>query len=155
MKNSMLVRGLAALAVCTLVMPTIGSPKHPVERPLKLHATVTWIVSLADGSAVGYQVGEATHAGRFTDEVVGTWDLSTFTLISASGIATGANGDQISWKLPGSSFYVEWTGGTGRFENVTGGFNMIPQSGPFVTDGPVAGTITITATYTGLGTSTY
>lgn len=143
------------MAACALGLAALGSAKNPVERPFKIHATATWVVSLADGSAVGEQVGEATHSGRFTDEAVGSWDLSTFTLISASGVATGANGYQVFWELPGSSFAVEWTGGTGRFENLTGGFNIVSQSEPEVGPGPLPGTITITATYTGAGTSTY
>jgi hypothetical protein len=97
----------------------------------------------------------ATHAGRFTDEAVGIWDLNTFTLVSANGISNAANGNQISWVLPGSSFYVERTGGTGHFEHVTGGFNAVPQSEPVVTEGPDSGAITITAAYTGDGTETY
>lgn len=155
MSNSKSVRGLAALAACALLLPAVGSAKSQVERPLKLHAMVAWVVSLADGSAVGYQIGEATHGGRFTDQAVGIWDLGTFTLVAASGTVTVANGDHLSWVLPGSSFLVEWTGGTGRFENVSGGFDMTAQSEPIITPGPTPGTITITVTYRGAGTCAY
>ena len=146
---------IVALAVCTLALSTLGSAKHPVARPFTSQDTLTWVVSLADGSSQAQGSGVATHTGPYLNLASGYWNLGTFTLVSASGVATADNGDQIFWKLPGSSFTVEWTGGTGRFQNASGGFNVVAQSEPVVAEGPVPGTITITVTFTSKGTLTY
>jgi hypothetical protein len=51
--------------VCATVLAALGSPKDPVERPLKVRATAVWVVSLVDGRAEAVQEAEATHAGHF------------------------------------------------------------------------------------------
>ena len=63
MKNSKLIRGLAALAVCALVLPVVGSSKNPVERPLKMSG----IVLENTGSSMDV-VGTATHLGKFASK---------------------------------------------------------------------------------------
>lgn len=143
------------VAACALALAAVASVKNPVTKPHKVHATATWIVNLSDGSAVFYQTGEATHAGRFTAEGSGTWNLSDFTITAASGTVTCANGEQAFIELPGSSYQVEFTGGTGRWSDLTGGFNTVWQSDPEITEGPDPGTIAITISYRGEGTITY
>ena len=135
------------VVVCALALAAVASVKNPVTKPHKVHATATWIVDLSDGSADFCQTGEATHAGRFTAEGSGTWNLLDFTIASASGTVTCANGEQVFIELPGSSYQVEFTGGTGHWSNVTGGFDTVWQSEPEITAGPVPGTIAITISY--------
>lgn len=145
---------LLALAVC-LVLPAVCGAKHSVTRPNNIHATATWIVSLADGSAVVQQIGETEHLGRFISEGIGQWDLENFTFVSASGTATAVNGDQVFWEMPGSDYQIQYTGGTGRGANMTGGFDTVWQSEPEIMGGPEPGTIAITISYRGESTVTY
>ena len=65
---------------------------------------------------------------------------------------TTANGDLISFKMrnPG---WIEFTGGTGRFENATGG-HMIELTAP-PEQGEVDGQLVVRFSYTGQGTITY
>ena len=149
MRKRIFIRGLAALAGCALVLPLVGSSKNPVERPFEVRGDSTWVVSLPSGDAVGYESGEGTHIGSYTNQASGNWWAFEF-----SGTVTAANGDQFFWVLPGSSFYVEFAGGTGRFENLAGGFNVVANSEPIVTF-PDADTMIVTYTYKGVGTVTY
>ena len=156
MKKSIFTRGLAALAVCALVLPVVGSSKNPVERPYKGQSTITWIVSMVTGSAVGQELGVATHVGRYTNEATAVWDLNHFVILSGSGIVTAANGDQAFWTMtadqPG---VVQVDGGTGRFENVTGSLTAVPPLEPIVTLDMATMTMTITVTYSSVGALTY
>ena len=140
------------LAVCALALAALGSARHPVERPLKLKATVVWIVS-ADGSAVCTQEGEATHVGCFTAVGSAIWDLPNLLIESGGGTVTAANGDILNWVI-GENNSVIFTGGTGRFSNASGGFSSEPRSVAFE-PGPTEGTTKLTIEYTGTGTITY
>jgi hypothetical protein len=89
-----------------------------------------------------------THVGRYTNHGSGT----DYGLVG-SGTATAANGDQLSWTYPGSSWYVQWTGGTGRFQNVSGGWNIVSFTQTITYPDP--DTVVVVQTYTGVGTITY
>jgi len=156
MKNKKhLVMRIVGTATCVFALATLGSIKNPVPKPLKLHATAIWLVDLSDGSAITYQIGEATHIGRFTNEGSGTWNLLDFTILSASGTVTTADGGHVFWELPGSSYGVEFTSGTDRWFHLTGGFNTVWRSEPDIKPGPVPGTIVVSIDYRGEGTVTY
>ncbi len=142
---------VAAVALCALCM----AAKHPVQRPCKNHGTVVWTINLQDGSSTAVQIGEAAHGGRFTDTASAVWDLQTMTVISGGGLSVFENGEQVSWVFGNGPYQVNFTGGTGRFENVTGGFNFEFRGEPKVTPGPGPGFVTWEASYTGEGTITY
>ncbi len=151
-KHSLMI----AFAVCALALIALGSPQKAIERPAKVDGHFSLTVSVSTGTIfAGRDWGESTHFGRYENLVDpgGHVDLQTFA-ITATGYATAANGDQVSWEAPGSSFYVEWVGGTGRFENVTGGFNIVSFSQPVIT--PIdADTVIVSFTYVGEGRITY
>ena len=147
-----------ALALFTLVLPATGSTKNPVERPIRIQATVTWIIRLSDGSAIGHETGVGTHVGQYSNEAVAQWAISetAVALVSAAGVTTAANGDELSWKLPGHDFTVEMTKGTGRFAGlISGGMNVTWQSEPIIEPGPEIGTISFTISYIAVGMVSY
>jgi hypothetical protein len=74
--------------------------------------------------------------------------------VSACGTGTAANGDQLNWELPGKSYLLEFTGGTGRFKDVWGGFNPVELLDLAVTF-PDESTMVVTITAIGEGTLTY
>ena len=130
MKNSMktqsLVRGIATLAVCALALAALGSAKNPVTRPHKSHGSVAFILYLDDYSWEFQGVAEGTHLGQFTT-YTSSADIDEYGRMH--GIATAANGDQLYWVIPGTSpWFLEFTGGKGRFENATGGQNTVYES---------------------------
>jgi hypothetical protein len=147
---------LAALTACALTLSALGSQKNPVERPFKCEATATWTVSLLDGSAIGHHTGVATHAGRFIADGPAIWDLENFVILSGAGVSTGADGDQLFWRMTQDQLdVVQIYGGTGRFEKATG-------SAPTVASELINSethwdtmTVTLTVTYTLVGTITY
>ena len=145
---------LATLAACALALPALGGKKHPVERPFRCEATVTWTVNLPDGSATGYHRGVATHGGLFTSDALAVWDLKHLVILSATGTVTVANGDTLFWKMtPDQPEVVQFTGGTGRFEGVTGAW--LTTSTTILASEVNWPTMTMTLTYTGEGTITY
>jgi len=139
MKNSMLVRGLAALAACALVLPVVGSPKNPVARPFKAAGIVTMTVDPNDplGASGTFEiVGTATHLGNFV--FPGTWAIVGLNeeggyVYEIHGTYTAANGDTIEiecldWGVDDglnptvSTGMVEIIRGTGRFANASGSY---------------------------------
>lgn len=158
-----------ALAVCALLLSTAVIAKHPVERPFKAHASNTIVGDFASididpdydpyvcWEATG--CGEATHSGRF--ELVGEGrlyldELGVPTFSIGSGWTTAANGDEAHWEsfeIYGTQQgTITFTGGTGRFENASGGFSFEST----VTEEKWDGTIlTLTYSWTGTGTITY
>ena len=156
MRKSMLIRGLAALATCALVLPAIGSLKHPVERPFMGVGHCVLLVdpitgNVVSGGSVSSNWGVATHVGRFENEVSGNM------LMGLSGTLTAANGDQIDW-VAADPVTISCVGGTGRFEGVSGGFTAViadDYSEELVTNPDGTMTLIISYSYTGTGTITY
>jgi hypothetical protein len=159
-------KAIAAFAVCVVALVALGSGKNPVERPLKVHSVNVWTIDLASADhntgiapATLHAEGVATHTGRLTVDGAGLWDLSSTATpvgmyVSASGDATAANGEHLTWKLPGTAYMLEFTGGTGRFENVSGGFTPVKILDVAVTF-PDAATMVVTIKAVGEGTITY
>ena len=147
---------LATLAACALVLPATGSIDNPVERPFRSQAVVTWTVNMMDGSAAGYEIGVATHGGLYTNESEAIWDLENFVIVSGAGVATVASGEQLFWEMtPDLPMVVQFTGGTGRFENATGSFSTDSMSEPQITVDLGTRTMTMVIAYTAAGTITY
>ncbi len=148
MKNSMLIRGLATLAVCALVLPVVGSSKNPVERPFKVAGIFTSEPDDPSGATGTFQVlGNATHLGKIVFagdySVVGFApnEFGYLVTIHIHGIYTAANGDTIEVDGPlwvtqygpdnnpvWSTGTVNIIGGTGRFANASGSYvgNIYP-----------------------------
>ncbi len=144
------------LAVCALALPTLAVAQQAAERPVHVDGHFALTVSLSTGTiSAGRDWGEATHLGRYENllDPGGHLDFQTFT-ITATGTVTAANGDRLFWTTPGSSFEIDFTGGTGRFENVTGGFNTVSHSQPVFTVID-EDTVIVSFTYKGVGRSTY
>ncbi len=141
------------LVVCTLALVAMGAGQKAVERPMRIEGHITLTVNLETGSAVMLDWGEATHTGRFDNQGAGIFDFDSGTL-SGGGIFTAANGDTVSW-VQTVPFVVVATGGTGRFENIEGGFQYAPTSEPVIDTNPETKTMIITFTYKGFGTITY
>ncbi|MCZ7640557.1 MAG: hypothetical protein M5U12_33565 [Verrucomicrobia bacterium] len=138
--------------MCALALGALGSPKNPVERPNKLQGQFTIALNLITGTWVYEGFGVNTHAGRFTSHATGYLDAAGNLV--GGGTAVGANGDQIFWSAPGSIWHVEYAGGTGRFEHVTGGWEFVTETLTETRVNP-DGTMSMTYAYTGEGTVTY
>jgi len=146
-----------ALAVCALLLCTTVTAKHQVTRPFKIHGDVTVVISLVDGSLVGTETGEATHIGRYSSAGEGSFDLGSGSG-TETGVLTAANGDELNWveeitpiSQVASRIVRTFTGGTGRFENASGGFSyeITPD---VVVDFPL---VILTFSYMATGTITY
>lgn len=159
-------KAIATLTVCAVALVALGSGKNPVQRPFKVHSVNVWTIDVASvdpdtgiAPATLHAEGVATHTGRLTVDGAGLWDLSSTATpvgmyVSAGGEGTAANGDHLTWALPGTAYLLEFTGGTGRFENVTGGFTPVKILDLAVTF-PDASTMVVTITAVGEGTLTY
>jgi hypothetical protein len=154
MRKSTLARWVTTLAVCALFLPMGVSAKDQVERPFIIRGEVAMIVNINDGSATFVDMAVATHEGRVINCGEAQLDAEGAT-VWATGTATAANGDQVSWKIDGAApDTVVFLNGTGRFADVSGGFVM-ESSTKIITPGPDPDTVTVTRTYTGVGTTTY
>jgi hypothetical protein len=151
MKNSIFIRGLAALAVCALVLPAIGSLKNPVARPFK----ATGIIKMELNGTFNC-VGTATHLGNFV--FPGTWAIvgpnpGGGYVYEIHGTYTAANGDTIvieclDWGVDDgatpvvSTGTVYFKGGTGRFANVSGSYvgslSPVPVPTLFTAEGTIS-----------------
>ncbi len=141
------------LAVCTLALATLGIAEQSIERPFIIDGHMTITVNLTTGRGVSMDWGEATHLGRYDSQGSIELNLETGEVITWSGVVTAADGDKIFWVVqPGDK--IEFTGGTGHFENVTGGAQAIPLSEDIITF-PDANTMVETFTYKGVGRITY
>jgi len=96
----------------------------------------------------------ATHGGLYINESSAIWDLDHFFIVSGAGVATVASGEQLFWKMtPDQPMVVQFAGGTGHFENAIGSFSTVSMSEPVIA---VEGmTMTMTISYTAVGTITY
>jgi hypothetical protein len=147
-------KALAVLALCALALTTFAGDRDSVTRPFKLKGDFVFIVSQDPatlGEAVGISEGKATQVGKFAVNTVGSFDIVTGEFIG-EGVMTTANGDLIYFKMRNLG-WVEFTGGTGRFENATGGHTVEPTAPPV--QGEVEGQWVVTFSYTGEGTITY
>ena len=105
------------------------------------------------------ETGVATHFGRKATE--GFWLLEPSTgAITGSGTGTAASGEEAMWVLSGNlnpedvSVRVDFCGGSGRFDAVAGGFNVVAEDkSPEPTDDP--NVFLKTYCYTGTGVIHY
>ena len=116
------------LTVCALAWPTALSAKDQVERPFKLRNDFT-TVNYTPFPSVGVLEGTgwATHLGSFTAKgnLVGYVESGDALF---RGSFTSVNGDEVFWDAyvnVGVSYTVILTGGTGRFQNASGGFEAV------------------------------
>lgn len=144
---------LAVIALCTLALTTVAGDRNPVTRPFKVKGDFVFIVSqdpVTLGEAVGMSEGQGSHVGKFSVHTTGSFDFETRDF-AGEGVLTAANGDLIYFKMRNLG-WVEFTGGTGRFEKVTGGHTIEPTAPP--EQGIVEGLWTVSFSYTGEGTIT-
>ncbi len=147
-------KALAVLAICALALTTLAGDRNPVARPFKVKGDIVFVVSLDPttlGEAVGIGTGEGSQVDKFAVHAVGSFDFETSDFIG-EGVATTANGDLIYFKMS-SRDGVRFIGGTGRFENATGGHTIEPTAPP--EQRMVDGQLIVTFSYTGQGTITY
>ncbi len=145
---------LAIFAICALTLTTLAGDKNPIARPFKVKGEFAFIVSqdpTSFGEAVGTGQGEGSHNGKFVVNTAGSFDFETGNFMG-EGVVTTASGDLIYFKMRNLS-WVEFTGGTGRFENATGGHTIEPTTSPEQME--VDGQLVVTFRYTGQGTIAY
>ena len=133
--SKMLLFVVLSLTVVTLMQTTVVDAKDLVTRPFHISGQMTFFPFTDQGVA--------THFGNF---------VNNGNLYSGNYVA--ANGDTISWHAGGGQCNADYSictgtiafdGGTGRFENVAGGFDY-----QMILVGPG-----YAYTYTGGGTITY
>jgi len=147
---------ILALVLCALLLPTTLIAKKQVERPFNIHGDVTVVISLLDGSFTGTETGEATHIGRYSSDGEGQFDLDNNG--SEIGILTAANGDKLFWTeeiTGGTAIERIFTGGTGRFENASGGFSTAITPDVEFIDIDGVPYLIVTFSYRATGTITY
>jgi hypothetical protein len=81
-------------------------------------------------------------------------NLGTGEFLSGTGLVFGANGDTLDWKIGAIPNTVVYTGGTGHFQGVTGGFTATITSETLLSNNS-DGTVTLAITYNRSGTITY
>jgi len=146
--------GFLALAGCLLAQPTVASLENPVTRPVKVvegHLTIT--VDPPSGAYHFTDWGWATHTGLFTNSGSGVLSLAAGEFLSGTGLVVAANGDTLSWMV-GDPNMVVYTGGTGQFQGVTGGFLAVITSVTLLSIN-LDGTWTLAIDYKGNGTITF
>ncbi|MCL4181697.1 MAG: hypothetical protein KJ072_28670 [Verrucomicrobia bacterium] len=159
MRKSTLARWTMALAVCALSLPMGVSAKDQVERPFKFRNDFTTVnYTPFPGVAVLEGTGRATHLGSLTAEGVLVRYVEPGVALFR-GSFTSANGDEIFWDAyvsPGVSYTVFFTGGTGRFQNASGGFEAVYTYRIMEPYPPVPGTdVLVTFGSEGTGTIKY
>ncbi len=119
------------LLACALALPLNAKDKKQVTRPVKGIGHATVVVDLATREATISDWGQATHSGSWINCGEGLLD-ETFTYwVSGGGTIVAANGDTSDYQFTGP-FSIGYTGGTGRFQGVTGGmtFTITSASDP-------------------------
>jgi len=143
-------------AICAFWQTTSMIADNQVQRPERIKGTGTVTVNLSNCSiyeycpSTHYSWGESTHAGRYTNEASGSFRIIDFSAFS-DGVFTAANGDQIYWEENGTAEVI-LTGGTGRFEGVSGGFAFTEIEILETSGYPI---LTVRFTFRGEGTITY
>jgi hypothetical protein len=143
---------LFVLVVLVFASLPVQAKDHPVTRPFKIVSDLTVIgIDLSDPNYgipwVGADQGVSSETGNFVS--VSKW----FNEEVGFGIMYAANGDQIFWVTTVGTTII-FTGGTGRFENVSGGFTATESSDRIVSPGP-NGTLSFVYHYEGEGSITY
>jgi hypothetical protein len=144
---------MAALAICALALTALGSAKNPVTRPVKGVGHMTVVADPTTGEATMTDWGQGTHFGSYTMNGEGILNPTLQYWVSGGGTIVAANGDTVDWEYTGP-LSTRYTGGSGRFQGVTGGITATITS---VSD-PVFngdGTITTEVTYDMVGEITY
>ena len=142
---------IVAFAVFAVALVALGAPQKSHERPFKIDGLITATFNLGTGAGVGEDWGEGTHVGRYDNTMTLQITNPETLFIIGSGTLTAANGDKLFWVRADHVF--TFTGGTGRFQNATGGFLIThPDAVPTF---PGDGTAVVTHTYHGVGTVTY
>ncbi len=113
--------------------------------PLQISGELTFLDVGAGSPMMVADKGVASHLGAFFD--VGKYN----SLGDGYGVFFLANGDQVFWRDAGG--VIQFTGGTGRFQRVSGSITFTMGAGQWV---PCPdGTLNYVATYTGQGTISY
>jgi len=133
----------------------LASLDNPVSRPVKVfegHLIIT--VDPVTGDYEFTDSGTASHTGWYENTGVGVLNLATGQFLTGTGVIIAANGDTIEWMVGSGINTVVYTGGTGRFEGVSGAFPVTITSQTLLSIKP-EGTLTFLMTYEGEGTITY
>ena len=147
--------GLFALALCLVAPRAVASLSNPVTRPLVVvegHLTITVD---STGAYTFTDWGWATHTGLYYNSGSGGPGAlnQKGEFVAGSGVVIAANGDTLEWVVGPTPNLVSYTGGTGRFQGVTGGFVAVITSVTPLSS--TATTQTLLITYEGTGTITY
>ena len=145
MKHSRVIRKIGSFVACALALATLSGAAQSVELPLKIQGKATVTVNLVDGTWQWEDHGLANYLGQFTNQGSGIDFHQPGD--AGSGAATAANGEQIFWVSHLTQ--IDFTGGTGRFANVSGGFSFVET----IVDVsfPSPGTLVVILTYKGVG----
>lgn len=141
-----------ALAVCFQVGRATASLDNPVTRPLTVEGNVTLVLNPSTGAGHFTDYGQATEVGLFSNAGSSQFNAAG-QVVSGQGQAVAANGDTLDWVV-GAPNTIVWTGGTGRFQGVRGGFVFTITSQKVLGTNP-DGTVNLKLTYDGTGTITY
>ena len=152
--------GLAVIAlgfaVSAFWQPASVIADNQVPRPMRIKGDGIIRVDTLNCDTNGYCAstfqnwGESTHAGRYTNMSSGSTRLSDFTFFG-TGVFTAANGDQVFWEENGTPEIV-MTGGTGRFEGITGSFVLGMEILGITVEYPI---VTVEVGLAGKGTIVY
>ena len=142
---------LITFGACILGLSALGSLKNPVTRPLKVRGHGMFVADLITGRMEAHTVSQSTLSGLSTTDSVGEMDPTSGTPIWSQGTVTAANGDQMFYEMTDPVTCV-FTGGTGRFEGVTGSAIQGVSDVVVKVEGPV---MTMTFNFTLDGTVTY
>ena len=113
-----------ALTLCMFLTATAGDKGVPVTRPYWFHGHSTFVINLQTGEVTYSGIGEAAHVGRAENVASGYIDPND--VLHLVGTVTSASGENIFWTVDdvqGPNTLLVLTGGTGRFEGVTGELN--------------------------------
>ena len=142
---------LITFGACILGLSALGSLKNPVTRPLKVRGHGMFVADLITGRMEAHTVSQSTLSGLSTTDSVGEMDPASGTPIWSQGTVTAANGDQMFYEMTDPVTCV-FTGGTGRFEGVTGDAIQGVSDVVVTVEWP---TMTMTFNFTLDGTVTY
>ncbi|HEY5915236.1 MAG TPA: hypothetical protein VJA21_31975, partial [Verrucomicrobiae bacterium] len=124
-------------------------PKNSVTRPVKMQAHSQMVLNLANGSYNSKAEIISSHCGK---SVGLGWGLFGG---AGAGKIIAANGDEIFFDSPTTVLQGIITGGTGRFEDASGEFNIMELEQTGMEPGPDPGTVTLSFVWSAAGTITY